>query len=92
MWKTTILIVIVAFLAKFLVDQMNVDEEPQSGKQSQAVDSNVKIFSHGELLQTKTTANLLYLAVLGKVYDVSTGAKHYQPGGSYDFFVGKCGT
>lgn len=25
----------------------------------------------------------------GNVYDVSKGEKHYKPGGSYDFFVGK---
>jgi predicted heme/steroid binding protein len=37
---------------------------------------------------TKDNKNL-YLAVLGKIYDVSKGAKHYEPGGSYDFFVGK---
>lgn len=31
----------------------------------------------------------LYLAYLGKVYDVSKGAAHYGPGGSYHFFAGK---
>jgi hypothetical protein len=27
--------------------------------------------------------------ILGSVYDVSSGAKHYKPGGSYHFFLGK---
>lgn len=31
----------------------------------------------------------LYLAILGKVYDVSTGSRHYQVGESYHYFVGK---
>lgn len=30
----------------------------------------------------------LYLAILGRVYDVSKGAAHYGPGGGYDFFAG----
>lgn len=30
----------------------------------------------------------LYLAILGKVYDVGSGKKHYGPGGSYNCFAG----
>uniref|UniRef100_A0A131YVR6 Cytochrome b5 domain containing protein n=1 Tax=Rhipicephalus appendiculatus TaxID=34631 RepID=A0A131YVR6_RHIAP len=31
----------------------------------------------------------LYLAVLGRVYDVSKGAEHYRPGGGYSQFAGR---
>lgn len=31
----------------------------------------------------------LYLAILGQVFDVERGRKHYGPGGSYHFFTGK---
>ncbi|KAE9555100.1 hypothetical protein FO519_001675 [Halicephalobus sp. NKZ332] len=34
----------------------------------------------------------IYLAVLGKVYDVQKGSKHYAPGGGYHFFAGKDAT
>lgn len=30
----------------------------------------------------------LYLSILGSVYDVTKGAKHYGPDGSYNYFVG----
>lgn len=30
----------------------------------------------------------LYLAILGSVYDVGRGRKHYGPGGSYNYFAG----
>lgn len=31
----------------------------------------------------------VHLAVLGKVYDVTKGRKHYGPGGGYSFFAGE---
>ncbi|XP_022668210.1 neuferricin-like isoform X1 [Varroa jacobsoni] len=37
----------------------------------------------------KTGSKGLYLALLGKVYDVEKGAKYYREGGSYSFFAGK---
>lgn len=50
-----------------------------------------RLFTSDELAQYDGEANSkgLYLAILGKVYDVSKGKKHYGPGGSYHFFVGK---
>ncbi|XP_010895336.2 neuferricin [Esox lucius] len=34
----------------------------------------------------------LYLAILGQVFDVEKGMKHYGPGGGYHFFAGKDAT
>ncbi|VDM96988.1 unnamed protein product [Thelazia callipaeda] len=33
-----------------------------------------------------------YLAILGRIYDVQKGVKHYGPGGSYHFFSGRDAT
>jgi hypothetical protein len=30
----------------------------------------------------------IYLAILGRVYDVTEGKAHYGPGGGYEFFAG----
>lgn len=34
----------------------------------------------------------VYIAILGRVYDVERGRKHYGPGGSYSFFAGRDAT
>lgn len=34
----------------------------------------------------------LYLAIKGRVYDVSQGARHYAPGRSYHSFLGRDAT
>ncbi|XP_005094963.1 neuferricin-like [Aplysia californica] len=48
-----------------------------------------KIFSREDLLQYKgTNGGRVYLAVVGHVYDVTKGKKHYGPGGGYEFFAG----
>jgi predicted heme/steroid binding protein len=31
----------------------------------------------------------IYLAIRGRIYDVTAGAQHYGPGGGYSFFAGK---
>ncbi|KAK9873331.1 hypothetical protein WA026_022138 [Henosepilachna vigintioctopunctata] len=38
------------------------------------------------------TSKLLYLSILGEVFDVTSGNKHYGPGASYNFFIGKDAT
>ena len=64
-------------------------------------ESKTSCLSPGERLLTKTELSRydgssdslgLYLAFLGIVYDVSKGAQHYKPGGSYSFFAGKDAT
>ncbi|XP_067866172.1 neuferricin [Heterodontus francisci] len=50
-----------------------------------------RLFTKSELSRYKGEPGSpgLYLALLGQVFDVSKGKKHYGPGGSYSFFTGR---
>ncbi|CAH2073500.1 unnamed protein product, partial [Iphiclides podalirius] len=51
------------------------------------------IFSQEELSRYNGIIHeRLYLAVLGHVFDVTDGDKHYKPGSSYNYFIGKDGS
>lgn len=53
-------------------------------------EANVRLFTVEELSQFDGVHNKeLYLSILGSVYDVSKGKKHYGPDGSYNYFVGE---
>ncbi|XP_063916710.1 neuferricin [Zophobas morio] len=66
----------VPFLAKFAPQKPNP--------------KNSRLFTPEELqLYNGNDKPELYLAVLGKIFDVSKGSKHYGPGKAYNFFVGK---
>ncbi|XP_059828928.1 neuferricin [Hypanus sabinus] len=53
--------------------------------------STSRIFSKAELSRYTGGKGSpgLYLAVLGQVFDVDRGRRHYGPGGSYHFFTGR---
>lgn len=51
------------------------------------VDSS-RLFTVNELRKYTNFENGLYLAILGRVFDVTKGAKHYGPDGSYHAFTG----
>ncbi|XP_019697221.1 neuferricin isoform X2 [Harpegnathos saltator] len=48
-----------------------------------------RIFTTSELEQYTNLENGLYLSILGQVFDVTKGQKHYGPGGNYHFFTGR---
>jgi len=50
-----------------------------------------KIFSKEELIKYDGSDPQLpiYLAIMGKVFDVTDGRKHYAPGGGYSYFAGR---
>ncbi|XP_065663562.1 neuferricin [Hydra vulgaris] len=51
---------------------------------------NTKIWSKEELSKFRgDVGEDLYISILGKVFDVSKGYKHYGKGGAYNFFTGK---
>lgn len=58
------------------------------------IDNNTgpnKVFTKHELANYNGDKNSpgLYLSILGSVYDVEKGRKHYGPGCAYSYFVGK---
>ncbi|XP_012543721.2 neuferricin [Monomorium pharaonis] len=48
-----------------------------------------RIFTVDELKRYTNLENGLYLSILGQVFDVTKGEKHYGPGGSYHAFTGR---
>ena len=60
------------------------------GGREQSVDiPKVKVFTREELSNYKgEDGGNVYLALLGNVYDVTRGKRHYGPGGGYSFFSG----
>ncbi|XP_012549422.1 neuferricin homolog [Bombyx mori] len=55
--------------------------------------NNNNVFTYDELARYNGIENAkLYLAVLGTIYDVTKGEKHYAKGATYHYFVGKDGS
>lgn len=53
-------------------------------------DPAIRVLTADELAKFDGIHNeKLYLSILGMVFDVTKGAKHYQPGASYNYFVGE---
>ncbi|KAG6795701.1 neuferricin [Apis mellifera caucasica] len=53
------------------------------------LDINQKIFTSSELKKYTNLENGLYISILGHVFDVTKGAKHYGPGATYHAFTGR---
>jgi len=68
----------------------SLDPKPVSNLQSVIRMSNDRLFTVDELsrLDGRDDSSGIFIAVLGSVYDVSAGRKHYGPNGSYSFFAG----
>lgn len=52
-------------------------------------DKGQRIFTTNELKQYTNLENGLYLSILGQVFDVTKGEKHYGSGGNYYAFTGR---
>lgn len=47
-----------------------------------------RVFTTSELKRYTNLENGLYLSILGQVFDVTKGEKHYGPGKQYHAFIG----
>ncbi|XP_076755054.1 neuferricin [Xylocopa sonorina] len=52
-------------------------------------DANEKVFTSNELKRYTNLKDGLYISILGQVFDVTKGAKHYGPGETYHAFTGR---
>lgn len=75
---------ITAFLWPHLRENLVVDvNAPKSGQ-------NQNVLTVAELASFDGVKNeKLYLSILGSVFDVTKGAKHYGTDGTYNYFVGR---
>jgi len=67
----------------------------QTKSTSKCLKEGERLFTREELSKydgASESSDGIYLGFLGIVYDVSKGAHHYRPGGSYSFFAGKDAT
>ena len=54
--------------------------------------AGVRLFTAAELASSVGDAPVLRLSILGSVFDVTKGRKHYGTGASYAFFAGRDGS
>ncbi|CAH2086212.1 unnamed protein product [Euphydryas editha] len=83
----TVLIAIGAvFLRKYVPE--NLDQSREESHKTKRV-----VFSSDELAKYNgIDIDKLYLSVIGSVFDVTDGKKHYAKGSPYHYFIGKDGT
>lgn len=75
-----------AYFKGFSEKSANADN---AGLNTNTIGNNMRIFNSDELAQYNGVQRpQLYLAILGNVYDVTKGDKHYGSDGSYHYFVG----
>lgn len=75
-------------LLKVGVGLWNSDQTANSKENSNTV-KPIHVFTKDELARYKGyDGGRVYLAIVGNVYDVTRGKKHYGPGGGYEFFAG----
>ena len=78
-----------AFIDLFCGRNENTDSSP-----TRTPEDVTRIFTTEELRAYDGTSGSpgLYLAIMGKVFDVKKGEKHYAPGGGYRFFAARDGS
>jgi len=81
-------------VADFTAKWFNKGGTRPSKKPSPSSASKATLFTADQLREYdgKKGAKGLYLAILGKVFDVHKGSKHYGPNGGYHFFAAKDAT
>lgn len=76
----------------FLDKWLNIIKSVYSGFKKSNIklnkDTNQKVFTSTELKKYTNLKDGLYISILGQIFDVTKGAKHYGPGATYHVFTG----
>ncbi|XP_001862232.2 neuferricin homolog [Culex quinquefasciatus] len=82
--------IVVIGMAVVLFAVLSREPGSEPGREASEVITAEGVLTERELAQYDGTEGSkgLYLVILGHVYDVQSGAKHYGPGESYNMFVG----
>ncbi|XP_076277177.1 neuferricin [Lasioglossum baleicum] len=64
----------------------SLDRNPNSISEANV---DQKVFAQNELGKYTNLKDGLYISILGQVFDVTKGAKHYGPGATYHVFTGR---
>lgn len=78
------------FVNEWLNTMKNAYGNGNIGKSNLVSNANVKheMFTAKELEKYTNLEDGLYISILGQIFDVTKGAKHYGPGASYHAFTG----
>lgn len=80
------------YLTKCIDDFFNAINDNNNDEEQIIINNNnndeERIWTRLELEKYTNLENGLYLAILGKVFDVTKGVKHYGPGETYHSFTG----
>lgn len=84
-WATVAISVVSYSVLNF--DQVREFFAGRFQRRAEAGDAGGRLFTVEEL--AAFNGDQLYLAILGSVFDVTKGARHYEPGGGYHGFIGR---
>ena len=81
------------YLNIYFNDKMNflnekTEEMNESNIFKDIINEDIKLFTRESLKKHANIQNGLYLSILGLVFDVTNGSKHYGPGETYHIFTG----
>lgn len=72
-----------------IINTIYYDKHEKPDSNSESINEKHKVFTISELKRYTNLKDGLYLSILGQVFDVTKGAKHYGPGASYHAFTGR---
>lgn len=88
--RILLLSIVVGFFLPYIKKNLNLYLTSKTTVSTKNSNSIERIFTLAELAKYNGDPDSkgLFIAIMGTVYDVESGRKHYGPGNSYNFFAG----